>query len=355
MPMDAQTLYGDYPNLKEVKKILVIKLRQLGDVLLTSPVFSGLKAQMPGAKIDAYVYSGAIPLLEGHSAINECIGYDRNCKKQSWIKKILYEVALLRRIRGQKYDLVLNLTEGDRGAIASKFSGARIRVGFDPKGSGFVGKKNLYTHVVKQSASLRHTVERNLDALRRIGIFPTESERSLHLHVPEDLMAKMRAIAGSEFILIHPTSRWKFKCWPEDKMRQLVQILIARGHSIVFTSGPDPDEIGMVANIAKDLKCLNLAGRLELKELAALIQLSKQLICVDSLPLHMACALQKPVLAIFGPTSDVTWGPWRNPQAKVIAQSFSCRPCYQDGCGGSKRSECLTTLSVEAVLHALDR
>jgi heptosyltransferase-3 len=71
-------------------------------------------------------------------------------------------------------------------------------------------------------------------------------------------------------------------------------------------------------------------------------------------PLHMASALKKPVVAIFGPTSDAAWGPWRNPRAKVVAQNISCRPCYQDGCGGSKYSDCLHTLPVERVLEALD-
>jgi len=110
----------------------------------------------------------------------------------------------------------------------------------------------------------------------------------------------------------------------------------------------------MVAQIAEGLPCLNLAGKVTLQELAALIALSEQVICVDSLPLHMASALQKPVLAIFGPSSDVTWGPWQNPLARVVSQTMSCRPCYQDGCGGSKVSDCLTTLSVETVLRSLE-
>ena len=351
---DDQTLYGGYPNLGSVKKILIIKLRQLGDVLLMTPVLSALKDCLPEAEIDAYVYSEAIPMLEGHRALHQCIGYDRSWKKQGFFKKMVHEWKILRRIRSNRYDLVLNLTEGDRGALVARFSGAKIRVGFDPKGSGLFGKKKLYTHVVKHCPGLRHTVERNLDVVRRIGIFPSLDSRDLSLLVPDTALEKMRKIAGTGFVLIHPTSRWRFKCLPVEKMRQLAVQLVSRGHRLVFTSGPDQKEIAMIGEITDGIECLNLAGQVSLKELAALIELSERLICVDSLPLHIASALKKPVVAIFGPTSDVTWGPWRNPKAKIVAQNLSCRPCYQDGCGGSKVSDCLTTLSVDSIVGAFD-
>ena len=123
---------------------------------------------------------------------------------------------------------------------------------------------------------------------------------------------------------------------------------------MVFTSGPDAVEREMVAHIVEGLDVVNLSGRVTLKELAALIEMSELLVCVDSVPFHMANALKKRVVAIFGPTSDVTWGPWRNVEARVVAQNFSCRPCYQDGCGGSKMSDCLATLPVGMVLKAID-
>jgi heptosyltransferase-3 len=347
--------YGNYPDLTGVKKILVIKLRQLGDVLLTGPVFSTLQKKFPQAKIDAYVYSESVPMLEGHPAVHRCIVYDRNWKKLNFFQRLAKEGQTLWNIWQGGYDLVINLTEGDRGALAAKFSHAKVRVGFDPKGSGLFGKKKLYTHVVKSCPSLRHTVERNLDAVRRIGLFPEWEERELFLHIPPEAFVSMRGRVRGRFILIHPSSRWKFKCWPVEKMRQLASMLASRGCTLVFTSGPDVEERAMVADICHGLGAIDLSGQVSLKELAALVAMSDCLICVDSLPFHMASALKKPVVALFGPTSEVTWGPWRNPHARVVAQNFSCRPCYQDGCGGSKRSDCLTTLSVETVLKTFDR
>jgi heptosyltransferase-3 len=194
-------------------------------------------------------------------------------------------------------------------------------------------------------------VERNLDALRRIGIFPTLEERDLFHSIAPQISERMRERVGEGFLLIHPTSRWRFKCWPVEKMRALSKALLEEGVRLVFTAGPDPIEVQMIQEMTRDLPVCNLAGQITLKELSALIQLSSLLLCVDSLPLHLASALKKPVIALFGPTSEITWGPWRNPHAKIVSQNFSCRPCYQDGCGGSKVSDCLATLSVEIVLR----
>ncbi len=341
--------YGNYPDLKEVKKILVVKLRQLGDVLLTSAVFGVLRGRFPEAQIDAYIYSEGAPMLEGHPGVDQILGYDRGWKKLWVFRRLAKEWAFWRKIQKERYDLVINLTEGDRGALAAKISRARIRVGFEPKGKW---KKNLYTHVVKHCAGLRHTVERNLDALRRIGIFPEPEERELFLEVKEASKAKVREWVSGPFILIHPTSRWRFKCLPNKKMRALTEELIRQGKQVVFSSGPDPVEQDMIREITEGLKVINLSGKISLYDLTALIEMSEGVICVDSVPLHIASALKKRVVVLFGPTSDVAWGPWRNPGARVVAQNFSCRPCYLDGCGGSKVSDCLATLDVESVLKA---
>ncbi len=343
--------YGDYPDLRGVKKILVVKLRQLGDVLLATPVFSALRQQFPQAEIDAYVYSEAAVLLEGHPAVHAVLSCDRRWKKLGIFRRVFKELTLLAQIRRNSYDLVINLTEGDRGAAAAKVSGAPIRVGFNPKGG--LLQRGVYTHIAKHCPSLRHTVERNLDALRRLGIFPSHTARELVLHVDADALAKVKAIAGEgTFILIHPTSRWMFKCWSVDKMKMLAERLLASGHRLIFTSGPDAREKDMLDQICAGLPVVNLAGQISLKELIAFVYMCHKLVCVDSLPFHIASAFKKPVAALFGPTSEITWGPWRNPNAVVLTRDLPCRPCYQDGCGGSKVSECIIGLEVNRVLQS---
>ncbi|HSX38406.1 MAG TPA: putative lipopolysaccharide heptosyltransferase III [Chlamydiales bacterium] len=345
--------YGGYPDLNDVKKILVVKLRHLGDVLLTAPVFRALKGAMPQAKIDVYIYKEALPMLDGHPDISRLIGYDRNWKKGSFLSLIKHEAALLWSIRKKGYDLAINLTEGDRGVFASLASGAKIRAGFRPKGKW---QAKMLTHIAKDCSALRHTVEKNLDVLRRIGIFPPPNARELYFHVADAARAKAKTLSeNAPFILIHPTSRWRFKCPPVSHFRDLIKQLLKDGNRIILTSGPDLFEMKMVQEIAEGLDVTNLGGQISLKELGALIDLSELLICVDSVSAHLASALKKPVVVLFGPTSEITWGPWQNPYARVVALQKSCRPCYLDGCGGSKRSDCLDALPVEDVLREIHR
>ncbi|MDE3056241.1 MAG: putative lipopolysaccharide heptosyltransferase III [Verrucomicrobiota bacterium] len=330
-----------------MKKILVIKLRHLGDVLLTTPLFGSLRQAFPHATIDAYIYQESIPMLEGHPAIRHFL--TRNPKKKGW-RRWQEELELFYSIRKEGYDLVLNLTEGDRGVIAAWASKAPLRVGFAPKGRW---QKARLTHIVKSPHSLRHTVERNLDALRRIGINP--QEKSLFFAIAQEDKKRVQELVGKgPFVLIHPASRWRFKCWPVEKMRHLAKKLIERGERVVLTAGVDPAEKEMVEKIGQGLDLLQLAGFLSLKELGAVIAASKLLVTVDSLPLHLASALKKPVVVLFGPTSEITWGPWENLHARVVATSFPCRPCYLDGCGGSKRSECLLSLPFSAVWEKVE-
>ncbi len=176
----------------------------------------------------------------------------------------------------------------------------------------------------------------------------------LFLDVPDEAKEKVAKMVDGPFVIIHPTSRWRFKCWPVEKMRLLTEELIQRGKRVVFTSGPDVVETEMVEKIVKGLDVINLSGKTSLKEFGALIDMSELLVCVDSVAFHMASALKSRVVAIFGPSSDVTWGPWRNANARIVTQDLSCRPCYMDGCGGSKMSDCLATLPVEKVLRAIE-
>lgn len=348
--------YGNYPDLKNVKRILVVKMRHHGDVLLSSPVFSNLKKAMPSSEIDAFIYKDTLPMLEGHSAISNFLLYDRSWKKLSVFGKLAKEIELFRRIRKHGYDLVINLTEGDRGALAALVSKASIRVGFDPEEKGFLGKKRAYTHVVKNCKTPRHAVERQLDALRLIGIFPKLEERDLMLHIPEAARERIKTLVTGEFILIHPVSRWRFKCLPTHLVAALIRQLHQAGHQIVLTGSGDMHEMLMneeIVKLAQEVPVINLSGKISLKELGALIEMARCMICVDSVPLHMASSLKTPVVALFGPSSDQNWGPWMHLKSRVVAKKMACRPCFMDGCGGSKMSDCLYTLPIDSVIHAV--
>ena len=350
----------DAVPLGELKRVLVIKLRHHGDVLVSSPVFSVLKAAAPQVEIDALVYADTAEMLTLHPAIAEVHTIDRKWKKLGVIGQTQAELALFRALKGRQYDLIIHLTEHWRGAWLCRLLKPRWSVG-PAVGARSKRWKQSFTHL--QSAprnALRHMVESNLDALRRIGIQPALEQRRMLLVPGPAAEATVAAhlqgfgLHGGDFIHIHPASRWFFKCWPVAQMAALVERLQGEGHAVVLTAAPSNDEKAMLAAIQARLKtqAFSLSGQLSLKELAALTQAAKLFIGVDSAPMHIAAAVGTPTVALFGPSGDKQWGPWGVPFRVVSSQQHPCRPCGIDGCGGGKVSDCLTSLTVDTVLAA---
>jgi heptosyltransferase III len=346
--------------LREIRRALVIKLRHHGDVLLASPVLSVLKNRAPQVEIDALVYADTAEMLSLHPALSKLFVIDRQWKRLGPIAQFGHEAALLRALRARRYDLVIHLTEHWRGAWITRLCGARLSVAPAVKGRGSFWR-NSFSHLVGQPrGGPRHVVESNLDALRCLGVHPDVDERRLML-VPGleaeqaiDVVLGELGLAGKRFIHVHPASRWQFKCWPTEQMAALVAGLQADGWPVVITAAPDAGEQAMVEAIQSRLPqpASSLAGRLSLKQLAALTARARLFVGVDSAPMHIAAAMQTPVVALFGPSGEKHWGPW-TPRHRVIANNgYSCRPCGIDGCGGSKVSDCLVTLPVETVLAA---
>lgn len=340
----------------KLKRILVCKLRHHGDVLLSSPVFSTLRRVSPHAKIDAYIYAETQPMLEGHPAIERFHLYEKKWKKEGLIKRYGCEARLLKAIYQSQYDLVINLTEGDRGALAAWISRARYRVAFDPKGQGMWGKNHCYTHLVRECPTMRHTVEMNLDVLRGVGLFPRMEDKELTLAIPQQSKAAVQSYIKKPFAIVHPVSRWMFKCAKESLIAKAIDYIMQKGIRVYLTASNDPVEKAYNARVKQLVKgdVIDLSGQLGLKELAALIQEAQLLLSVDSVPMHMASALKTPTVALFGPTSEVRWAPWNNPRVAIVKQNLSCRPCYRPGCADSHHSECLLTLSSDEVCKAID-
>lgn len=333
-----------------MKKILIIKLRHHGDVLLTWPVFTALKNRYPDAVIDAYVYDECKEILSGHPAISRIYTKQKGDPRGvAWFFRELKQLLVFFK---QKYDLVFNLTEGDCGAIVSFISRAQRRVGVHPRGTGFLGKKYCYTDWILYPDKPRHTVEKHLDALRVIDIFPDITERLLGFFIPEEAVNSMRVILkkATPYVLIHPGSRRMFKSLSVSQMEQIISFLLENGRNVVITGSKDPEEMAYVEKItAKHMghsKLFSLPGQIDLKELGLLIREASLVICVDSLPFHLSSVFKKEVIAFFGPTSEETWGPWQNPSAHIVTSKISCRPCYRSGCAGSLRSDCLERIPV---------
>lgn len=338
-------------------RALVIKLGHIGDVLVTTPVFTALKETWPGLAITALVNQGTEAMLQNSPYVEEVIALER--KHSGRLAELAYQFRLLKRLRAARFDLSLELSGGDRGAFLSFAAGAGTRVGFAPKKPHF--RARAFHVLADATGTQNHVVETFLRQVRVLGIEPNDTGLKL-FPSPENedkatALLRHHGVHARQFALLHPTSRWMFKCWTPDGYASLIRRLGHLGVPVVLTAAPAAKEREMVAQVlAHDLRparVVNLAGEVDLPLLAALIKQAKVFLGVDSAPMHMAAALGTPVLALFGPSGEKMWGPWQVP-AQVLTGDCDERPCGRDGCGGSKVSRCLVELPSEKVVTALD-
>lgn len=202
-------------------------------------------------------------------------------------------------------------------------------------------------------------IDTNLDLVRACGIAAPASRPVLVVPpASRDRMAVRLASAGLDarrpLVVVHPVSRWLFKAWPEAGCAAVLAALAGcREIAVAVTSGPEMREADMarriLARVAEPM--IDLVGQTSLADLAAVLERAALFLGVDSAPMHMAAALGVPVVALFGPSGERSWGPWGEGHA-VISSPFPCRPCGRDGCLGSKRSYCLEAIPPQAVIEA---
>ncbi len=370
---------------KKVEKVLVIKLRYIGDVLLTVPVFRALREVFPGAHIAALFNAGTEEVLRGNPFIDEIILFNREIKKLTAIKRYASEINFLKDIRRKGFDMTVDLSGGDRAAIISFASGAKYRVGWHSQ-EGFIGKRYLYTHCHKPDGK-KHIVLQNHDIVSQFGI--STEDFSVEIHIPEDdrifvknILKKNSLKEDTKVIHIHPTSRCQYKCLKDECIAQIITWLLERDVAVIITSSSEEREMEQAKKILSlvpgslknSSRLINLCGWTTIKQLAAISELSDVFLGVDSAPMHIAAAVGIPVIALFGPSVTCRWRPWDNTLAKekethykkrnglhtsslhtIVQRDWECVPCGKEGCNNSKISKCLEDIKPEEITAAIEK
>jgi heptosyltransferase-3 len=343
------------PSPVPYQRILVINLKHLGDVLLITPVLTALKEAWPQCRLSVLVRRGCEDMLSGNPSIDELLIVET--QGQPW----WHPLQFARSLRQHRFDLVLALSEGDRGAIYTWISRAAVRIGFDYPACPAWQRHLAFNHFLPRPPVRGHMVDYNLAAVRALGLEPQDTR--LRFYWDEAVEQRIRKLmeqnrlAAQSFVLIHPPARWLFKGWTPAGYARVIDTLQKDYRiPVVLTAAPVEQEMQLMNNILEQVNSrpINLSGRLTLKELGALIAKARLFFGVDSAPMHLAAAVGTPAVALFGPSGDFNWRPWGEGHT-VIKKGWDCQPCGRDGCEGTKVSRCLTEITPEEVLAAIDK
>lgn len=324
-----------------LKNILIIKLRYIGDVLLSTPVISLLARHMPHVDISFLVNAGTDDVLTHDTRLKEVIPLSRG--------GLWSQLRLLRRLRAGRYDCVIDLTDGDRSAVISAVTGAPVRLGFNHKRQW---RRRCYTDCVEGLYGTMHMVDYHAKILEGMGIrdvpdhprlFVSEDERHAALRLLDIV-----GLGGQPWIMIHPAARYWFKAWPAERFAALVDAFHKKGFRAVLVGSRDdrPLETEILRHAHSPV--VSLIGQTSLLELAALMKHCRLFIGNDAGPMHMAAAVGCAVVALFGPSDPAVWGP-RGNRVATIYKGLDCRECFYPGCSRGEQS-CMKLITVEEVL-----
>ncbi|MCE0484036.1 MAG: putative lipopolysaccharide heptosyltransferase III [Methylacidiphilales bacterium] len=349
-------------ELQNVRRIAVFKMRNIGDVLMTTPVLRALRETFPDAKITAIVNSGTEAMLAHNPHIDEVLVYQRKLHHNALLGRLAYEFQFVRELRRRRFDLTIGFTEGDRTAWYTIFIRARYRLGtahytvgkYDPR-------RRIYNLPMPFSPPTLHEVEKHFYLLEQAGLkLKSTTPGNLCLVIPDDHRAwaknELTPLRPAPVIHVHPVSRWLWKCWKDESMAAVIDWLqTERQARVIVTTGPIERERQRARDIVSlcRTKPLFYDGNLSLTQTAALTAASDAYFGVDTAPMHMAAAVGVPVIALFGPTHARNWGPW-TPLVRVLSHGCPCYETRSRACDWSQVRACLASIAVEEAQAALD-
>ncbi|CAG4991050.1 hypothetical protein DYBT9275_00666 [Dyadobacter sp. CECT 9275] len=303
------------------KRILVIQTAFIGDVILATSLIETLHLADPDAQIDFLVRKGNEGLLHNHPYLRNVLIW----KKKEEKFKSLWQ--LLKQIRKENYDWVINLQRFGATGILTGFSGAPIRVGFDKNPFSF-----LFTHKAVHSIENGvHEIRRNYSLLNGLTSYPCLKPR---LHPSKDDFTTVRAYQQTPYVCIAPSSVWFTKQYPQEGWIDLINSL-PENYTIYLLGAPTDRELGDRIKNQSDLpaRTENLCGKLSFLESAALMKSAVMNYVNDSAPMHISSAMNAPVAAVFCSTiPEFGFGPLSDSSHLIeVSEKLYCRPCGLHG------------------------
>ena len=345
---------------KENKRFLIALLRFHGDMVLITPLISTIKRLYPHATIDILVYKGTTKVLLDDNRINN-IHEALLSSETSFLKRVYKEIRLCLDLRKKKYDYAIFLTTQWRMALFSRFISGAKRAGVGDHKRRSIFWKNSFD-VIFPEAGDNHILERNLSSLTSLGFELIQEDYQLDLRVSDSTRLSIKnKITQSlnltqPYCVFHPFSRRETKLWNIEGFANLADYYSKRGLKVIFTSGPEKEEISYLKKIED--KCsepvLNLGGKTKLLELAALIDEAKFFLGLDSVSSHIAAAMNTPSVTLFGPSVSRNWKPWSE-RSIIIERTGKEEKCPKHYPLGGKFERCLCYIHPTKVTESVDK
>lgn len=326
-------------------KVLLLQLKRIGDLILTTPAIAALGERFPDARLTLAVAEQCAELLPAIPNVDELL----------LTRRVLNDVATALTIARAKFDCCIDFTRNDRSAFLTLLSGARKRIGSGKIKSQSKVRALFYNEFVACRMRDMHTIDYHLALLEPLGI--RDASRALQLTLPPTAHAKAVRLrkeyeSGNQFIVLHPGSARVEKFWETRRWKEVIEHARDNYHlDVVLTGGTAPPERAHLAEIKSiSRRVVDLSGKTDLLTLGALIAQARLLMTVDSAAMHLAAATRTPQVILFGPTNPFHWRP--RDSVALILQGVS--PIPLDKFIAKQPRIPMKQISTEAVIGAMD-
>ena len=357
-------IFAKKPELLNLspKKILLIRIDHIGDVVMTSPAFTVIRTRFPDAEIILLTDSVGKQLFEKDPRLNKVIAFNwpwvhQKKNNRFTYKKLkeLYKLVVM--LRQERIDIMVDFRGDLRFVVLFGITiGAKTRVS-----NSRCGQSSLLQHISFYDVS-KHEVNRSLDVVRCFGKLDGESKTQVFLEHQEidSIKRKIESITGNSFssrlVIIAPYSSKDVKSWPVSYFREVIQYLGGNGYDVIVVGTPDDEEDSkrMIKGISGSV--YSFAGRTSICELAALVSVSQLVVGVDTGVLHIASCFPVPIIAIFGSTRSVEFRPYSNLAIVLETKTCKCNQFLHDKCDFSKEgyASCLIEVKPVSVIKTIN-
>jgi ADP-heptose:LPS heptosyltransferase len=322
--------------------LLIVRLRSIGDVVLTLPALQALHDWRPDLRIHMLVEPLSAPLVENHPAISEII-----VLRKFW--------RAVRQLRHSRFAIAFNMHGGPTSAFLTRLSGAPVRVCWAQRQYSWCYNVHVPVHFPVYGRIEMHTAEHRLQQFLYTGLRESPLPQA-KVYVDANAadfvrrkLAQKGIGAGQPYALVRPGASQATKRWPVERFAEIAKWLRdSHGIATVVNLGPGDESIEAEVNRAFAGVVVN---DLDLRGLVALLAGSCLFIGNDTGPTHIAAALQKKCVVIFGASDSKVWSPWKT-ESRLIENPFPCSQCPRGGCQSLAASECIASISVEQVRQA---